>query len=68
MLYVVFLFHREYFTHTESSPLPVNSYGLKCSPMFGAYGLRAGRDFSRDIPATTRDFGVHGVIIGATLL
>ena len=36
--------------------------------MFGAYGLRAGRDFYRDIPATTRDFGVHGVIIGAALL
>jgi hypothetical protein len=59
-LYRVLRPAQEYFTHMETSPLPVK--GCKFRPMLGSQGLWAGRDLYRATPAVTRDLGFTGLI------
>jgi hypothetical protein len=51
---------QEFFTHMETSPLPVK--GCKFRRMLSTQGLWAGRDLYRATPAVTRDLGFSGLI------
>ena len=62
------MFHfQECFTHTGTSPLPVNG-GIVFRPLIGANCGWTGRDLYRAISAMTRDLGLHGLRRGITLI
>ena len=52
---------REYFTHMETSPLPVK--GWKYRPVLDTLGLWAVRDLYRATPAVTRGLGFFGLVL-----